>query len=156
MWKQLLAALVIIGLVGSAAYTYWPEERPVCQICLRPMHEATSFFVTLEDGQEVELCCPRCGLRFQQGRTDVQSAEVSGYVGRERLDAAEAFYVSGSSVHPCCSSSEILKDRSGIEYERTWDRCMPSVIAFASEEEAESFQRENGGEISTYRRLQEP
>jgi hypothetical protein len=155
MWKQLLAALVIMALAGTAAYYYWPREMPVCQICRRPMHAATSLFVSLDDGQEVELCCPRCGLRFQKGRSDVDSTQVSDYLSRRRLQAADASYVVGSSVHPCCSEAAILKDRSGIEYEKTWDRCLPSVIAFGSREDAQLFQREHGGELMTYPELQQ-
>lgn len=153
MWKQLLAALVIITLAGAAAYNYWPGEMPVCQICRRPMHAATSFFVTLESGHEVELCCPRCGLRFQRGRSDVRSVDVSDYMSQRRLPASEAVYVAGSAVHPCCSQAEILKDRSGIEYEMTWDRCLPSVIAFGSQEDALVFQQKQGGELMTYEGL---
>jgi hypothetical protein len=154
MLRQVLAGIVIIALAGLAAYRYWPEEMPVCQICLRPMHQATSMFVALEGGQEVELCCPRCGLRFMEDRTDVRGIEVTDYSSRTRLPAADAVYVSGSSIHPCCSAEEILKDRSGVEYERTWDRCLPSVIAFSSRQNAEAFQLENGGEIRTYQELQ--
>ncbi len=154
MWKQILAGVVILALAGAAAYRYWPEEMPVCQICRRPMHASTSFFVTLQDGQEVELCCPRCGLRFQQGRDDVRSIEVTDYLSHRRLQASDAIYVSGSSVHPCCSPEEILKDQAGIEYERTWDRCLPSVIAFSSRKDAEDFRLEHGGELRTYAELQ--
>ena len=153
MLRQFIAATFILALAGGAAYYYWPEEKPVCQICRRPMHRATSYFVTLRDGRRVELCCPRCGLRFQEGRRDVESAEVVSYADQELLQASEAFYVAGSSVHPCCSEAEILKDRSGIEYELTWDRCLPSVIAFKSREEASTFQSRHGGEVKTYREL---
>ena len=154
MLRQILAGAVILALAGVAAYRYWPAEMPVCQICRRPMHQSTSMFVALEGGQEVELCCPRCGLRFQQGRTDIRGVEVTDYPSHNRLPAADAIYVSGSSVHPCCSTEEILKDRSGVEYERTWDRCLPSVIAFGSRRDAAAFQLEHGGEIRTYQELQ--
>ena len=110
MWKQLLAGVVILALAGVAAYRYWPKEMPVCQVCRRPMHQATSMFVSLEGGQEVELCCPRCGLRFQQGRNDVRAAEAADYLSHHRIPAEDAVYVSGSSLHPCCSGEEILKE----------------------------------------------
>lgn len=153
MLKQVIAGAVILVLAALAAHYYWPEEPPVCQICRRPMHRTTSCLVTLENGQEVELCCPRCGLRFLDGREDVLSVEVTSYADQQLLPASEAFYVVGSSVHPCCSEAEILKDWSGIEYELTWDRCLPSVIAFSAREEAEAFRSQHGGELSTYRGL---
>lgn len=153
MARQLIAGLVILTLVVCTAYYFWPAETVVCQICRRPMHQATSYFVTLEGGGEVELCCPRCGLRFQTGRSDVESAVVADYSTQERVAASKAFYVVGSSVHPCCSEPEILKDRSGIEYERTWDRCLPSVIAFKSKEDAEMFMREKGGTLASWDEL---
>lgn len=147
MIRQIAAGVVILALAAAGAYYYWPEPPAVCQICRRPMHRATSNLVTLDDGTEVELCCPRCGLHFQEGRTDVVSSRVTNFLTGERIAAQDATYVVGSSVHPCCSEDEILADRSGIEYERTWDRCLPSVIAFASEEDAGSFQAQHGGEI---------
>lgn len=150
MLRQLIAAIVILAAAATAAYYYWPQEREVCQICRRPMHDATSYFVTLGNDHEVELCCPRCGLRFQTGRNDVAETEVADYPSGQRIAASEAFYVVGSSVHPCCSEADILKDRSGIEYERTWDRCLPSVIAFRSEEDAGNFRDRHGGRILNY------
>lgn len=153
MLRQIIAGIIIATLAATATYYYWRQEPDICQICRRPMHDATSFFVTLEDGQEVELCCPRCGMRFMAGREDVESSVVADYLSEERIPASKAFYVVGSSVHPFCSEAEILHDRSGIEYERTWDRCLPSVIAFRTREDAREFQAQYGGEIAQYDQL---
>ena len=43
-----------------------------------------------------------------------------------------------------------MKDQAGMEYERTWDRCLPSVIAFASRDAAVRFRAEHGGELRTH------
>ncbi len=40
-----------------------------------------------------------------------------------------------------------------MEYERTWDRCLPSVIAFASSQAAREFQREHGGALRTHQEI---
>lgn len=153
MLKQLLAGMVILTLAGGLAYRFWPVEAPLCPVCRRPIHQSTSYYVTLGSGDTVELCCPRCGLRFQQSGGDVRSVEVTDYDTGKRLDPKAAVYVEGSSVHPCCTQEEIMKDRAGSEYERTWDRCLPSVIAFGSRDAAERFRSRFGGELRNHDEL---
>jgi hypothetical protein len=38
----------------------------------------------------------------------------------------------------------------GVLYRLVWDRCLPSLLAFETREQAEFFRRQNGGEIKTY------
>ncbi len=153
MVRQIIACAIILALAGGLAYYFWPAQEQLCPVCERPIHRATSYFVTLEDGKTVELCCPRCGLRFQQNGGDVQSVQVTDYDSGKRLDPDEAVYVEGSSVHPCCTQEEIMKDQAGMEYERTWDRCLPSVIAFASRDAAVRFRAEHGGQVRTHHQI---
>lgn len=153
MARQILAAAVILALAVGLAYYFWPAQEQLCPVCQRPIHRATSYYVTLGNGKTVELCCPRCGLRFQEDGGDVRSVKVTDYESGKQLDPDKAVYVEGSSVHPCCTQEEIMKDQAGMEYERTWDRCLPSVIAFASKEAARRFQTQNGGELRTHEQL---
>ena len=153
MLRQLIAGAIILALAAGLAYYFWPANEQLCPVCQRPIHRATSYYVTLGTGKTVELCCPRCGLRFQQSGGDVRSVRVTDYVTGKLLDPEAAVYVEGSSVHPCCTQEEIKKDQAGVEYERTWDRCLPSVIAFGSEAAARKFQGQHGGEVRTHEEI---
>lgn len=148
---MVLVALVLLGLAGRYVYLEL-EGEPVCDVCRRPLREQTSFRIELKDGATEQVCCPRCGLRFMSGRDDVLAAEAADYETGERLAARKAFYVEGSSVHLCCGDLT-EKDRSGAQYDLVWDRCLPSLIAFETREEAEAFSRLNGGVVKAYGEL---
>jgi len=36
---------------------------------------------------------------------------------------------------------------------QSWDRCLPSVIAFATREDAQAFQEQSGGSLLTFAEL---
>jgi len=148
---QAVAALVLVAAVGAFIYvqTDSPEQ---CDVCYRPMHAETFYRIHLANGETKDVCCPRCGLRFQEGRDDVVGVEVTDFYARKRVDATTAYYVENSPIH-FCSHADVQEDRSGAQYEVAWDRCLPSLIAFASKDDAERFQRENGGNVKTYDEL---
>jgi len=146
-----LAALALVAAVGTVLYVQWDEPN-TCDLCYRPMHEETFYRIHLASGETKNVCCPRCGLRFQEGRDDVVSTEVTDFNTKQRIDAAVAYYVENSPVH-FCSHASVHEDRSGVQYEVAWDRCLPSLLAFSSRQTAEKFQSENGGDIRTYEEL---
>lgn len=154
MVKRTLIALVVLTLLGWAGrYVYLElQEKAVCSICHRAMHEQTAFRIQLRDRSTKEVCCPRCGLHFMKERDDVAAAEAKDFHTGERLSARNAFYVEGSSVHPCCGDMAEM-DRSGVRYDLAWDRCLPSLIAFNSREAAEAFRKQKGGVIKLYEEL---
>jgi nitrous oxide reductase accessory protein NosL len=78
---------------------------------------------------------------------------VSDFFHRRRLDAPKAFYVEGSSVHLCCGEMAPRRDAEGGQYVVAWDRCLPSLVAFETREDAETFRRQNGGTLKTYAEL---
>ncbi|MFQ5929356.1 MAG: hypothetical protein ACE5MK_06630 [Acidobacteriota bacterium] len=145
-----LVGSLILALFAGAAYFLYLSQPAVCEVCQRPMHQATFYRIHLRAGEIEDVCCPRCGLHFQQGRDDIVSTEVGDFATGERFEASQAYYVENSSVHLCCSQDFVQKDRSGRQYSLAWDRCLPSLVAFRSREDAEEFQRQNGGVIKTY------
>ncbi len=152
----MVAAVAALGLTGTYVYDHIRPE-PLCQACHRAIHDETLYRVHMKDGSVEHICCPRCGLRFQEGRTDVASADVADFVTQERVDADKAFYVEDSSVVMCRHDGRLKEDCSGAQYELTWDRCLPSLVAFSSRGSAEAFRTEKGGVIKTYADLkQEP
>jgi hypothetical protein len=153
MVSRAVLILMILALPTAACHYLDFGEEPVCQVCRRLMHKATFYRVFLQGQDPVDVCCPRCGLYFQQSRSDVVRSEVADFVTGTLLEASRAFYVENSSVHLCCSQDFVQKDASGQEYVLAWDRCLPSLIAFRDRDRAEEFTRKNGGMITTYDQL---
>ncbi len=140
--------LTLVAALGTFLYmSYRPPDR--CDVCYRPLHRETYYRIHLSDGKSLDVCCPRCGLRFQAGRKDVVRTEVTDFDTKKLVRADKAFYVEGSPVH-FCSHEPLEEDRSGTQYEVAWDRCLPSLIAFESEATAKTFQSQNGGAVKTY------
>jgi hypothetical protein len=145
----IVAAVVALGLASTYLYDQLRPE-PLCEACHRAIHDETLYRVHLKDGRVAHVCCPRCGLRFQEGRDDVASADVADFLTQDRVDAEKAFYVEDSSVVMCRHDGRVKEDRSGDQYELTWDRCLPSLVAFSSRASAEAFRKEKGGVIKSY------
>jgi hypothetical protein len=149
-------AFAAMGLTLAAAFGVFLYRTlgssANCDVCYRPMHEETLYRIHLASKKSMDACCPRCGLRFQEGRRDVVSAEATDFYTKVRVAADKAFYVENSRVH-LCSHSPVQEDRAGTQYEVAWDRCLPSLIAFQSQVEARGFQTQNGGVIKSYGEL---
>lgn len=150
MVARVLVSAFILLLAGGVVFLMFHDPAPVCSICNRPILDATTCTVTLVKGDVVPLCCPRCTMRFEQDRDDVKSTEVSDFYSGEKLPITGAVYVEGSQVHPCCDHKGVQMDRSGAQYEMTWDRCLPSLIAFKSPEDASEFSLMYGGKVRTF------
>jgi len=142
------AALVIA--VGLGAYFLYPSGPGLCQVCQRPLHAETFYQVRLKDGRTETVCCPRCGLRFQEGRDDVAATRVADFASGKLLEARDALYVEGSKQRLCCSPDVARRDPAGGQVVLTWDRCLPSLVAFEKREDAEEFRKREGGVLRTY------
>jgi hypothetical protein len=143
--------LTLVAAFGVFLYRTLGSS-PSCDVCYRPMHEEMYYRIHLASEKSMDLCCPRCGLRFQEGRRDVVRAEATDFYTKVLVDAAKAFYIENSLVH-LCSHSPVQEDRSGTQYDGAWDRCLPSLIAFESRAAAKAFQAQNGGVIKIYEEL---
>lgn len=141
---------LFLALAGNSACSLleWSGKPGSCDICRREIRPATHYRVHLKDGHVEEVCCPRCGLRFEDGRRDVVKREVADFETGDLFNAEDAFYVENSSVHFCCAM-DAVRDRAGSRYSRTWDRCLPSLLAFRSQEAAARFQHKKGGVVRT-------
>lgn len=148
-----LAATVVLGLLAGAGYFLYTSQPIVCAVCHRPIQHATFYRIQLSDGQVEDICCPRCGLHFQKDRNDIASAEAADFSTGEQIQASEAYYVENSSIHLCCSEDPVRKDWLGTQYSLTWDRCLPSLVAFKEQQQAAAFVRQNGGVLKSYPEL---
>ncbi len=143
-----IALICVAALVG---YYVWTGNiaggKPLCEVCARDIHPATSFRIVGGDGKTRVTCCPRCGLTsvIKNGKNVLDAVDFSS---GKRIDAAGAIYLEGSDIMECCSTTGIRSDEGSyraIDY----DRCMPSLLAFARREDAEAVRQKHGGTILT-------
>jgi hypothetical protein len=142
--------ILAIGIGGYWAISraVW-ERAPLCSVCRRLIHPGHEFVLRLSTGEHERTCCPRCGLHFRERASErVVAAWATDFVSGRRIEAERAVYVEGSDVMLCCRPTPLRE--LGVVYERLWDRCLPSLIAFARDDEARAFQARYGGRVLTY------
>ncbi len=99
------------------------------------------------DGEHLFACCARCGLTLaERTNRQIEILEVTDYVSGRPLLADEAYFVEGSQVE-VCSTPRLKLDETRTVYFRFFDRCSPSLLAFAREDEAREFIRNHGGRL---------
>jgi hypothetical protein len=152
-WKRPLFVMLLAVLVGFAGYGAWQlfETRAPasCQVCRRPVH-AGSKTVGLVGGKQEVFCCPACALaQARQARANLRVLALTDFSTGEAIRPEEAWVVQGSDVNPChAPEARFTADKHPLE--RHFDRCEPSVLAFASEQAALAFAREHGGAVTRF------
>jgi hypothetical protein len=107
-------------------------ETPVrqdnkCSFCGGEINPRTMFIFQMQDGSQRSACCPHCGM-MALGQSGVTAALASDFLYGRMVNARQASFLLESSVSLCCE---------------------PSVLCFASEDEAQHFQQGFGGKIYT-------
>jgi len=125
--------LLIALLHGAAPGVFAEEAREDCRLCGmwidQYMH--TRHVLTTTDGTKVSFCSFTCVSRYMKKHgAEVKQLQAADYLSAELVDAEAAFYLLGSDAPPVMSYT--------------------SIIAFASIEAAESFQKLHGGKIMTF------
>ena len=112
-----------------------------------------AFRMTLDNGKTVETCCPRCGLHYlEANRQHARTLEATDFATGDWLDATKAVFVSGSDVRPCAMPSA-QRDAQGCCMYLQYDRCLPSLVAFADKPAATEFQKQHGGDVLAFAEL---
>lgn len=144
-----VSALVAIMVAAFAGGSGCQRGGARCAICYMPIPKETRAVIQVEGGSPKTVCDPRCPLTFQ-GETGkkVQLTQVTDYETGERLDAKAAFYVTGSNVAPDAHTQALRTTPADTAYLH-WHRCLPSVLAFHTREEAIRFQGAHGGTVMT-------
>ena len=142
-----MVALALVGAVALGAwYALYSRPPAFCEISGRPIHGNMHTLVKV-DGKRLHACCARCALTLAgQARRKIEILQVTDYASGKRLPAHEAFYVEGSRVE-VCSAPRLRVDESRTPYVRLFDRCAPSLLAFAQENEARAFSASYGGSL---------
>jgi len=146
-------SIVVLALLSAGGYWLLQRTAPVeCKVCRREIHAAARAVVEV-DGKQEAVCCVRCAMTLDvQEHKPVRLVEVTDYLRRQALAPANAAFVEGSRI-VLCQTHEPRIDETKHAQPRVFDRCEPSVYAFARREEAESFAAENGGMVLSFAEL---
>ena len=146
-----ITALVstFVFFAAAAVAGYWLLKRtapPTCSVCQREIHAQSRAMIEL-DGRRELVCCSRCAFTFQeQKHKPIRLVEVTDYVSKQPLRPDAAYFVEGSRI-VLCSKHEPLLDQTKHPYTPVFDRCVPSLYAFARREDAGAFAAANGGVV---------
>ena len=148
------AALLAAALAASSACG---PAGAHCDVCDRDECTALAFRVEYEDGGSQTTCCPKCASHAVKEAREKSGRQVARLRARDfasggEIDAREAFYVEGSDVEHCMAPKEEPTTQSCCRL-LTYDRCLPSLIAFGSREIAAAFVRDHGGELRSFDEL---
>src|ERR1017187_6619374 len=124
------------GYGGGGVYQRTqPEQSYACQ---RPIH-AHSRTVATDKGGTRLFCCPACALseQRQEGKT-VRVRELTAFLSGAKLSPDDAYVVKGSDVNMCAQAHEMI-DADKRPADVHYDRCAPSLLAFAKDREAIHF-----------------
>ncbi len=155
--KTIVAGIVgvaaIIAALAGAWYLTYQRPPKYCQLSGRPIHPHMLTVVRI-GGKKLYACCARCALTYErQTGKPVEIVSVTDYVSGQKIDARKAWFIDGSRVEPCCLPA-VQREGGRTPYIRLFDRCSPSLIAFARQDQARSFITRNGGKLTTLNKLE--
>lgn len=148
-----MVALVAIGVTSFFAYRYEQKRKTagMCPFCERMVHPVTAYRMKI--GNHVMVaCCPRCGMHAQLRETQGNSgaASATDVNTGESVAAESATYVEGGDVQYCTHGDQpMTREPNGVSM-RDYDRCLPTLAAFKTSQEAEAYQQQHGGRVLSY------
>lgn len=153
MVRSTIVGALVVLVLAAAGYRGWQfvesRDQRLCAACQRPVH-AVAATTARVDGKIAQFCCPACALsEHRQSARTVEITSLTDYPTALRLSPANAFLVRGSDAHPC-THGQATRGEYDRALQVTFDRCWPSLVAFASHDRAVAFAREHGGEVMTF------
>lgn len=140
--------IVLISATGYILVERWQQGKRenICQFSWREI-EPNMATVAEIDGKRQRICCPACALATAQQRgIPIRIVQLSDFNTKQPLDPKTAFLVQGSDINPDMHSQPLV-DTDKQPHPVHYDRCMPGILAFQTRQQAETFQREHGGEL---------
>jgi len=149
-----LTALAMAAIAAVSVVAYRHMARPqadLCQVCQRGLHAGVSFRLEMADGTTETACCPRCGMHFMiMNPGKARRAWATDLTSQNLISAESATYVEGGDVEYCTMhSTAVQREPQGVSV-REYDRCLPTLVAFRTQTEAESYRVQHGGRILSY------
>lgn len=150
-----VALVVALGLGYAGWRVRTTSQAEVCHASRRAVH-ANMRAVAFVGGHREVFCCPTCALsEATQLHKTIRFDALADYDSGKVLRPADAFAVEGSDVIPCVRPHE-MRNRDGLPVPMEFDRCSPSILAFASRATAERFASMHGGKAGTFQELAAP
>ncbi|HXH49685.1 MAG TPA: nitrous oxide reductase accessory protein NosL [Terriglobia bacterium] len=152
--KRLSITLLMIALAIGAAWLIHrletPKQPAVCEICGRGIMKQVEFQIETSHGT-IYACCPGCALHHIINNPEEARKELATDFDSGRLiPARSAYYDMGGDVQYCTRHDPALhRMPSGVEM-RVYDRCLPTLVAFASKDDAEAYRQQHGGRVVTF------
>jgi DeoR/GlpR family transcriptional regulator of sugar metabolism len=111
---------------GGVSLTNNPavSKKEQCAMCNKAVSARTVFILRLGDGEQKHACCAHCGLMLQTQMKKASQSLTADYLHGHMISATQAFYILGSDLNICC---------------------VPSVLSFGSQADADKFQKGFGG-----------
>jgi hypothetical protein len=142
--RTLLPPVLIVSTLLLACVRH-PER---CWVCRREVHSQVRAVLTLANGKSVTACCPRCALHYEEEPGNrVKGIRVTDHATHRPLALQRSYLVEGSDETPCVHEHPPMMDDSRTPMQVCYDRCMPSLIAFATADGARAFMKEHGGTL---------
>jgi nitrous oxide reductase accessory protein NosL len=147
-WVGTVVLLVIAGFLADGGWRMFENQQQAgCVACGRPIagHSST---IALVDGEQQHFCCAACAMSVErQSGTDVLLQSLKLHGADEMIDPDDAFVVVGSSVNHCMRTEPLVGSEKHLSH-LEFDRCSPSVMTFASREDADQFAAQFGGKVA--------
>jgi hypothetical protein len=150
-WFGAFVGVLVLAILGYAGWrTFSYSNADECYACKRPIH-AHSKTVAIANGRPRLFCCPACALsQHEQAGKPIQLTQLTSFLSGKALSPENAYLVKGSNLNMCERTQEPIEDDKRPADLR-YDRCAPSLIAFAQRSEALAFAREHGGEVLAFK-----
>ncbi len=135
----------------SLTFASCSADKEMCSFCYIKIHHESKTIVLVEgESTPRRACSITCALTYQRTTgKKVRFLWVTDFLSGKTLDPRKAFYVVGSDINPCeeHSKSAVLSELR-IPLFLDWSRYTPTVLAFATREDTEKFQKEHGGRVA--------
>lgn len=144
----------LLGLFVLLVSCRSPQGRiaQLCDACRRPLHANSKTLADLGDRRQV-FCCPACALSARlQGGGRFKTVAFTDCATGKTLAPSAAWLIRGSDVN-LCGRVRPLIDEMKEPHTVHYDRCTPSLLAFADKTAAARFVEEHGGTIMRFDEL---
>jgi hypothetical protein len=150
---MLVMVVALAAIVGVSFLAYrWeaPRHPAICQICERDIPKQTAFRMDTSEGT-IMACCPTCAMHFMLHHPEgVRQALATDFGSGRMISAATAYYDEGGDTQYCTAMHPpVERGPQGVSM-RVYDRCLPTIVAFATADEAEAYRKLHGGRILSY------
>jgi hypothetical protein len=147
----MILALASIAGAGLGVYRWQASHSPaLCQVCDRVVPKQTAYRIEMADGT-LKACCPACAMHFLLHHPGtVRESWASDFGSGRLILASSAFYDEGGDTQYCTAHHPgVERGPQGVST-RVFDRCLPTLVAFATKDDAERYRQQHGGRVVDY------